>query len=313
METLIMSNDLVGIENLLDQSPRLIDKALRFACEYAQSEVVKMILQHYHVDTRKGFLYPSVLGGDLGIVELLVEYGADVNDNDDEELSTTTPLATACQHGYIDIIKYLVGKGAKVHYNCLFSSVTNYSCGAEFYDSSAVELLCSVFKKQIAPSMALVRYLHAIDRMLVIACSIGRLEVVRTLVANGGVPTCEFNYPVRVAAENGHLEVVIYLCNAGADIHVKNDRGVYWAYLHNHFEIVKYLMEKGAIINFMTSIRFQKYIIFCEKMKDKIRERSQKKIYFWWIPICYSLTHHSGCGKRMMIKNWEKTQLGILC
>jgi len=48
------------------------------------------------------------------------------------------------------------------------------------------------------------------------------------------------------------------------------------------------------------------YFAFCQKMKEKKRVRAQKKIYFWWIQICYDLDHHSGCGKRMALKNLEE-------
>jgi hypothetical protein len=54
----------------------------------------------------------------------------------------------------------------------------------------------------------------------------------------------------------------------------------------------------------------KRYITFYEKIQKKIRDRAQKKIYFWWIPICYDTTRD--CGKRMMIKNWENTQR-LLC
>ena len=43
------------------------------------------------------------------------------------------------------------------------------------------------------------------------------------------------------------------------------------------------------------------YTSFCSKMKDKKRERAQKKIYFWWIPICYDPMRT--CGQRMAQKN----------
>ena len=69
-------------------------------------------------------------------------------------------------------------------------------------------------------------------------------------------------------------------------------------------EVVKYLYEAGADISEISE-KHKKYILFCEKMKTKIRERAQKKIYFWWIPICYDITRD--CGKRMMQKNWEAT------
>jgi len=45
------------------------------------------------------------------------------------------------------------------------------------------------------------------------------------------------------------------------------------------------------------------YSLFCQKMKEKRCIRAQKKIYFWWIQICYDLDHPSGCGKRMAHKN----------
>ena len=41
------------------------------------------------------------------------------------------------------------------------------------------------------------------------------------------------------------------------------------------------------------------YFAFCQKMQEKNRVRAQKKIYFWWIQICYDLEHHIGCGQRM--------------
>ena len=43
------------------------------------------------------------------------------------------------------------------------------------------------------------------------------------------------------------------------------------------------------------------YVVSCEKK----RVAAQKKIYFWWIQICYDPTHPSGCGKRMAQKNLE--------
>ena len=39
------------------------------------------------------------------------------------------------------------------------------------------------------------------------------------------------------------------------------------------------------------------YFAFCERMQEKKRIRAQKKIYFWWIQICYDLTRP--CGLRM--------------
>ena len=45
------------------------------------------------------------------------------------------------------------------------------------------------------------------------------------------------------------------------------------------------------------------YTAFCKRMEEKKRERAQKKIYFWWIQICYDMEHPSGCGQRMADRN----------
>ena len=179
--------------------------------------------------------------------------------------------------------------------------------------------------------------LHECHHAVLHSASRGHLEFVKFFISLGGDPRFEEDAPVReaaanghidvlkylykefgadihskddtalrVAAQNGHLEVVKYLCDAGADLHKHNDAAVCWASLFDHVEVVKYLCEKGADPTYISK-RCQEYISFCEKIQRRIRDRAQKKIYFWWIPICYSLTHPSGCGKRMMQKNWQKT------
>ena len=47
------------------------------------------------------------------------------------------------------------------------------------------------------------------------------------------------------------------------------------------------------------------YTAFCKRMEDKKRVKAQKKIYFWWIQICYDMEHKSGCGQKMAQKNLE--------
>ena len=173
------------------------------------------------------------------------------------------------------------------------------------------------------------------------ACREGNLETVKYLYEANADIRSDNDYPVRLASENGHYEVVKYLCEVGANIYSVNDYAVRYASANGHIEVVKYLCEAGAdfrsdnnfavlhasknghleVVEYLISLgadisklhpKHQKYFSFCEKMKTKIRERAQKKIYFWWIPICYDLNHPSGCGKRMMLKNLEKAkELGL--
>ena len=121
-------------------------------------------------------------------------------------------------------------------------------------------------------------------------------------------------YAFRIACAKGHLDLVRYFIELGADITVDGSYPIIWACIGGHLQVVKYLVSKGADITVQGNVffsedfwkRYNKYVSFCEKMEKKIREKAQKKIYFWWIPICYDVSRE--CGKRMMIKNWEKTQ-----
>ena len=62
--------------------------------------------------------------------------------------------------------------------------------------------------------------------------------------------------------QEGDLEKVKYLCEAGADIRTNNDYAVEWASQNGHIQVVKYLCENGADI-LKISEAHKKYISFC--------------------------------------------------
>jgi len=210
--------------------------------------------------------------GHLKLVKYLVYLGSDVRARGDYA------IYWAVFNGHLDIVKYLVKKGADV--------------------SS---------KNNIAVRIAA---LH------------GHLEIVQYLVENGADIHVSNEYALLMASESGHLDVVQYLASLCTDIRNIND-AIYWAsakgHLHivkylvslggdvhgsgnplqwplanGHFEMVKYLAEQGVSTETVDG-KCLEYLKFCDKMKAK----AQKKIYFWWIPICYDMSHPSGCGKRM--------------
>ena len=129
----------------------------------------------------------------------------------------------------------------------------------------------------------------------------GHLEVVKYLVSLGADIRADNDSALIGASCNGHLKVVKYLVSCGADF--RNEDAIRWANLGGHYEIVKYFVSLGAPIE-LISERMKAYIAFCEKMEKKRQEQAQKKIYFWWIPICYDINRE--CGKRMRQKNYEK-------
>ena len=128
----------------------------------------------------------------------------------------------------------------------------------------------------------------------------GHLEVVMYLVSQGANIQAGNNWAVRMASTQGHLEVVMYLVAHGANITAYNNWAVRLASRNGHLEIVKYLVSQGAPTSDISE-KARQYLSFCKRMEEKKRIRAQKKIYFWWIQICYDIARP--CGQRMAERN----------
>ena len=85
------------------------------------------------------------------------------------------------------------------------------------------------------------------------ACSCGNLELAKYFVQIGANPCPPANYyndyPLGVAFEEGHLEVLKFLVEKGANIRVYNDLPFRTAALKGYLQIVKYLVERGSVVN----------------------------------------------------------------
>lgn len=53
-------------------------------------------------------------------------------------------------------------------------------------------------------------------------------------------------FPITMASIFGHFNVVRYLHENGADMHVRHENTIRTAALHGHLDIVRYLYENGA-------------------------------------------------------------------
>ncbi len=81
------------------------------------------------------------------------------------------------------------------------------------------------------------------------ASSNGHLEVVKCLVENGADIHAHNNQSLRCASRKGYLEIVKFLVENGADIHTYYDEALSNSSGNGHLEVVKYLVEKGADIH----------------------------------------------------------------
>ena len=291
MENLVASEDIYGIQRLLCSKPELVGKTLQEACDTGKMSVVDMLVSLYHVDVSIINIIPAVCSGDVGMIEFLVDQGASV---DGITNTQDSPLETACRYGHSQIVDYMLRKGAKYNIvKCLFLTVSKFSCSISPEDTSTVEVLLSVFTNNNK---------NVLDRMLMLACDSGRLEIAKFIVSEGASVTS----PIRAACGSGHLQVVQWLVESGADVRAMDNQPILLASANDHLEVVRYLVKVGADRSRLVhGSRSERYLTLLDRTYPKIRDRAQKKIYFWWIPICYDTTRE--CGMRMRDKNWKAT------
>ncbi|VDK44335.1 unnamed protein product [Anisakis simplex] len=134
--------------------------------------------------------------------------------------SRTPPLVIAARNGHLDVVKYLMKKGADVSVK-----------GTVSFDGEVI---------QGAPA-------------LWAAAAAGHLSIVRCLVEEGGADinqtTNSNSSPLRGACYDGHYEIVKYLVDKGADIELANRHGhtpLMIAAFKMRTEVVKFLLERGA-------------------------------------------------------------------
>ena len=87
------------------------------------------------------------------------------------------------------------------------------------------------------------------DKAYINATINGHLDVVRYLVDHGANIHAKDDNSLRWASENGHLDVVKYLVEHGANVNGLDDQALRWASNNGKIEIVKYLVDHGANVH----------------------------------------------------------------
>ena len=182
---------------LLKQGADILDDdeaPLTQACIKNQFEVAKYLISIGNYDLAECLLL-ACEHGHLEIVKYIVERGVDVN----AYVQDMTILTMPCEKGHLEVVKYLVESGADIH--------------ADY------------------------------DIAIQVASQCGHLEVVKYLVSRGANIHEERELALRWACVENHFEVVQYLVELGADIHVWGDMPLRCA---NHIDIVRFLVSKGG-------------------------------------------------------------------
>ena len=149
-----------------------------------------------------------------------------------------TPAFLAAEHGLVRNLALMVKKGANIHHETKSLSSTYKLQGKESVESDSMNIRCNPVFQSKSKLFS--------STMLHVAAHGGHLEVVNFLIDSGAnisaVNAVQLT-ALQIAAEKGHVEVVKTLCEAGA---VPDQIALHHAAANNKLEVVKYLLQIGV-------------------------------------------------------------------
>lgn len=149
------------------------------------------------------------------------------------------PLADISHFGHLEVVKYLISKGADIH-----AKVDN--------------------KINIS---------HEGEATLMLAASSGQLEIVKYLIAQGANVNNQSKFyltALKSAAGAGQLEVAKYLISKGAKVNMEGEiaTALLSAVRSENVELVKYLIAQGADVNaYIDSPSGKSALMFARKLE----------------------------------------------
>ncbi|XP_057325538.1 putative ankyrin repeat protein RF_0381 [Microplitis mediator] len=237
--------------------------ALKRALKYKHFKIAKLLLaNHANVfktsDPRLNpLLHYTIKIGNLSIVKLLLERGADVNS---EESNGVTALHVAVLHQHLTIVQCLLREGALVNLKCTLPDKAGYT---------ALHLACEIpnddFARVLLDSGADVNSKSVDDiQPIHIAVLCENEKIIHLLLRRGANINSHYQdcniqsryfYPptlLSFAVETKNLNVAKILIKYGASIYAQDDNGktlLMYAVENNDIEMVKLLLSNGAVVN----------------------------------------------------------------
>lgn len=302
-------NQLQIVEILIDNIDNLNficgnDTPLTVACTNGSQHVVEMLLGNKanvdfpgEIDTP---LTAACKRGHVSVVQRLIDVDADVN----KKGVFDTPLLAACKFGHASVAKRLLRSGANVNMSGRFSSPLTVACSYGFVDIVKI-LLQRGANVNILEKVDISKYMRG-EAEVIIHCS-------------DRYPP-EYCTPLTAASRAGHLNVVIELLKARADIDKtdSHETPLIAACRRGHVNIVEKLLEEGADVNLKSDdgLTALYETLFC---MDENRFQILKKLTkyhvdysycppFYPNPIKFALVKHNNVVLREMLKSDTKNK-----
>uniref|UniRef100_A0A8C1VXB7 Ankyrin repeat and KH domain containing 1 n=1 Tax=Cyprinus carpio TaxID=7962 RepID=A0A8C1VXB7_CYPCA len=246
--------DVNAVRKLLDEGRSVNEHTeegeslLCLACSAGYYELAQVLLaMHANVEDRgiKGDITPlmaAASGGYVDIVKLLLVHGADVNA---QSSTGNTALTYACAGGFLDVVKVLLKEGANIE---------------DHNENGHTPLMEAASAGHVEVSRVLLEYGAGInthsnefkESALTLACYKGHLDMVRFLLEAGADQehkTDEMHTALMEACMDGHVEVARLLLDSGAQVNMPADSfesPLTLAACGGHVELAALLIERGA-------------------------------------------------------------------
>lgn len=195
----------------------------------------------FHREEYKTPITAACKNGHVGVAELLINAGADVNV---KKQNYGTPITLACKEGHSNIVELLLKEDAKINIED-GDGKTPIAIAFEHCHSDIVDMLIKKvcgFSPQYGSEISLMR-----------ACYEGQLSAVKTLLeARVNVNTQnDIIMPVTVACIKGHQDIVDELIKSGVDVNLRDGDHTLLttACLRGHLSVVKVLLNAKANVN----------------------------------------------------------------
>ncbi len=166
-----------------------------------------------------------------------------------EEYDDGILLVYAAQHGYIDIMKLLIEKGAEVNLEDSYGMTPLYW--------AAINNNEDMTKFLIEEKGAEVDFegINSTTALLEVSKN-GYIEIVKILVAHGAdinIKASISRTPLHYALEKGYMDIAEFLIKEGADVNIEDGDGMtplHYAVNTSIIDMVSFLIEKGADLNY---------------------------------------------------------------
>ncbi|XP_024080647.1 ankyrin repeat domain-containing protein 17-like isoform X3 [Cimex lectularius] len=226
------------------------ESLLSLACSAGYYELAQVLLaMHANVEDRgiKGDCTPlmeAASSGYVDIVRLLIHHGADVNA---QSSSGNTPLMYACAGGHLDAVRVLLDAGANVEDH----NENGHTPLMEAASAGHVQVAEILLERGAGINTHSNEFKES---ALTLACYKGHLDMVRFLLEAGADQehkTDEMHTALMEASMDGHVEVARLLLDSGAQVNMPTDSfesPLTLAACGGHVDLALLLIERGANI-----------------------------------------------------------------